>query len=77
MKLEFSQQILGDFWNIKYHENPSSKSWVVLCGQTSRQTDMIKLIVTLYNFVNTPEGTIEKKVIAELNEFNYLGCSVS
>jgi hypothetical protein len=42
-----------------------------------RQTDVTKLIVTFHDFVNTPEGAIEKKVIAEINEFNCLGFSVS
>jgi len=44
--------------------------------QADGQTDMMKLIVIFHNFVNTPEGTIEAKVTAEINEFNYLGCSV-
>jgi hypothetical protein len=35
---------------------------------------MTELIVTFDNFVNTPEGAIEKNVIAEICEFNYLGC---
>ena len=33
MKLEFSQQIFEKFSNIKFHEDPSSESRVVLCGQ--------------------------------------------
>jgi len=34
MKLEFSQQISEKYSNIKFHENPSSGSPVVPCGQT-------------------------------------------
>ena len=36
MKLEFSEQIVEKYSNIKFHENPSSTSRVVLCGQTDR-----------------------------------------
>jgi hypothetical protein len=38
MKLEFSWQIFVRYSNIKFHENPSSRSRVVLCGQTDGQT---------------------------------------
>jgi len=38
MKLEFSQQIVEKYPNIKFHENQSSGSWVVSCGQTDGQT---------------------------------------
>jgi hypothetical protein len=63
MELEFSQQIFKKYWNIKINANTSRGSKVVLCGQTdrqmdgqtNRQRDMIKLIVTFHNFVNTPE----------------------
>ena len=54
MKLEFSWQILKKYWYIKFHENLSSRSWVVPCRQTYRQTDMTKLIVTCCNFANLP-----------------------
>jgi hypothetical protein len=33
MKFEFSQQILEKSLSIKFHENPSSGSRVVPCGQ--------------------------------------------
>jgi hypothetical protein len=39
MKLKFSWQIFEKHWNIKFHENPSSGSWVVPCGQTDGRTD--------------------------------------
>jgi len=45
MKLEFSQQIVRKYSNMKFIENQSIGSWVVPCGQTYRQTDMKKLIV--------------------------------
>jgi len=38
MKIGFSRQILEKFSNIKFHENPSSGSRVVPCGQIDRQT---------------------------------------
>jgi len=39
MKLEFSQQTFEKYSNIKFHENPSSGSRVVTCGQADRRTD--------------------------------------
>ena len=43
MKPEFSQYILEKILNIKFHENPSSRSRIVPCGRaggrTDRQTD--------------------------------------
>ena len=34
MKLEFSRQIIENLLAIKFHEIPSSGSWVVPCGRT-------------------------------------------
>jgi hypothetical protein len=51
MKLESSEQILEKVSNIKFHDNPSSGSRVVPCGQT----DMMKLIVAFRNFVKAPK----------------------
>jgi len=34
MKLEFSRTIFEKSSNIKFHENPSSASRVIPCGQT-------------------------------------------
>jgi hypothetical protein len=42
MKLEFFRQIFEKYSNIKFHENLSSGSGVVLCGG---QTDMTKVRV--------------------------------
>ena len=39
MKLEFSLQIFEKKSNIKFHDNPSSRSRVVPCGWTDGQTD--------------------------------------
>jgi hypothetical protein len=39
MALEFSQNILEKSSNIKFHENPSSESRVVPCGQTDRHDE--------------------------------------
>jgi len=52
MKLEFSRKIFEKFSNIKFHENPSSGSWVVPSGRT----DMTKLIVAFCNFANAPNN---------------------
>jgi hypothetical protein len=38
-KLEFSWKIFEKSSNIKFNENPSSGSRVVICGQTDGQTD--------------------------------------
>jgi len=51
MKLEFCQSFVKSS-NIKFHENPSSGSRVVLRGRT----DMTKLIVTFRNFANAPKN---------------------
>ena len=52
IKLEFSQQISEKVSNIKFHENLSSGSRVVPCGQTDRH--MTRLKVAFGNFVNAP-----------------------
>jgi hypothetical protein len=41
---------------MKLDENPSSRSEVVPCRQTDRQTDMTKLIVTFQNFGNVAKN---------------------
>jgi hypothetical protein len=38
IKRAFSSQIFERYSNIKFHENPSSGSRVVLCGRTEKQT---------------------------------------
>ena len=57
MKLEFSQQCFKNTQNIKFHENLSSGSWVVPCGQKDGWINIIKLIVAFRNFVNTPKNS--------------------
>ena len=51
MKLEFSHNIFEKSSNIKFHENPTSWSGVVPCGQTDGLTnerrDITKLIVAI------------------------------
>jgi hypothetical protein len=37
MKLEISQQLFEKPSNVKFHENPSSRSQVVPCGQMDGQ----------------------------------------
>jgi len=48
IKLEFSRHISEKYSNIKFHENPSSGSRSVPCGQT----DMTKRTVAFRNFAN-------------------------
>ena len=52
MKHEFSWQIFEKYSNIKFHENPSSGSRVVLYGRT----DITKLIVAFRNFAKAPKN---------------------
>ena len=42
------RQMFEKYSNVKFNENPTSRSRVVPCGQT----DMTKLIVALCNFAN-------------------------
>ena len=55
LKLEFSRQIFEKYSNIRFHENPSSVSCVVPCGQTDRWTDTTQTIVVFRNFANAPK----------------------
>jgi hypothetical protein len=52
IKLAFSRHIFEKFSNIKFHENPSSRSRVVPCGHTEGPTDTTKLTVAFCNFAN-------------------------
>jgi len=62
MELAFSREIFVKSSNFRFHENPSSESRVVLCGQTDKQTrtDMTKLIVAFRNSANAPKYWIAK-----------------
>jgi hypothetical protein len=46
-------------WNIKFRENPSSRSRVVPCGRTDGdgQTDVTKLIVAFRNFASARKNS--------------------
>ena len=53
VRSEWSLNFLGRFSkNTAYHENSSSESRVVPCGQTDRRTDTTKVIVTFLSFAN-------------------------
>ena len=54
VEIEFFQQTSKKYWNIKFHENPSSGKRVDLCGRTDRHTDTTNLIVTLRNSMKPP-----------------------
>jgi hypothetical protein len=59
MKLEIYQQIFRKkkYSNVKFHENPSSESRVVLCGRTGGQTDTHdESNSALLNFMNAPKN---------------------
>ena len=57
IKLEFSQHIFLKYSNIKYHEYLYSGSQAIPCGQMDgrMETDMMKLTVTVCNFLNAPK----------------------
>ena len=55
MKLDFSGQIFKKYSNTIFHENPSSGSQVVPCGQMDKQTDMMKLIAPFHSLANMPK----------------------
>ena len=55
-KLEFPQQFIEKYSNIKFYENPSSGSLVVQCEKADGRTDMTKLRVAFRNFVNASKS---------------------
>jgi hypothetical protein len=57
MKLNFPNKFSRKSSNIKFHENPSSGSRVVPCGQTDGRTDMTKLIVPSRNLANAAKNS--------------------
>jgi hypothetical protein len=54
MKLQHSRQILKEYPNIKFHENPSSGSRIVPC----RRKGLTKLIVAFRNAANKPNKNL-------------------
>jgi len=46
MVLEFSGRILEKYSNIKFSDNSSSYSRIVLCSQTDVRTDMTRLKIS-------------------------------
>jgi hypothetical protein len=56
MKLEILQQIFEKYTNIKFNENPSNGSRVIVCGQIGGQNDVMKLMVAFRNFGNEPKN---------------------
>jgi len=69
MKLEFFWRTFKKYLNINFHENPSSGSRFVLCGQTDGQTYMTNLIVAFLNFAKEPKNHIES---VEPNQLKHL-----
>jgi hypothetical protein len=52
MKLEISRQIFEETSNIKFYQNPSSGSRVMLCRRTAEETNIRNLIFAFRNFAN-------------------------
>jgi len=66
MKLDFSRQFFEKYSDNKFHENPSSGSRVVPCGQAHGRTDwwkdITKLTVALRNFAKAPNNEENIKI---------------
>ena len=52
IKREFSWQVFEKYWNMNFHENPSSENRVVQRGRTDGQTDMTNLTVVFRKSAN-------------------------
>jgi hypothetical protein len=62
MNLEFSGQIFEKYPNIKFHENPSSGSWIVQCERMDRRTDRHDEANSRFrNFENAPKNNYDTK----------------
>jgi len=57
MQLKFSRQVFEKYATTKFHENPSSGSRVVPCGETDGRTDMTMLIVAFRNLENASKNS--------------------
>jgi hypothetical protein len=76
MKPEVSLQILENYSNIKFHENPFfgnrvvswTKGWTE--ERTDKDTDMMKLIVDFRNFANDPNNCLLKSEAVEASGRN-------
>ena len=55
MTLEFCPQTFEKSSNIKFHENPFTRSRVVQCGRMEGRTHMATLLVASRNFANAPK----------------------
>ena len=56
IKPEFSRHHFEKYSDIKFHENPFSRSRDFTCGRIDRRTDMTKLIVAFRNFAKAPQN---------------------
>jgi len=54
---DFSAHFLKKYSIMKFHENPSSGSRVILCGRIDRRTDITKLTVAFRIFANSPKSS--------------------
>jgi len=73
VKLEFSRYIFRNYPYIEFHENPSSRSRVVPCGQKERRADMTTLIVAFRNFANPPTKCHWNKFCLK---FRFFSCQI-
>jgi hypothetical protein len=78
MKLDFSQQFFS-LENIKFHQNPSSGSQIVPCGQRDGRMDRYdEAYSRFHNFANAPKrsgrGTINRVVYKVIFLQAFLWC---
>ena len=74
MKIEFSRQTFEKFTDVKFHENSSIRSSVVLCVQSDRWADMMMLVVAFRNFT---KALIKPVYFPKVLYCNILGLQVT
>jgi len=60
MKFELSRQIFKKSSNVKFHENPSSGSQVVPCGQMDGRTHVTKLTIAFRTSAKAPNNSLTR-----------------
>jgi hypothetical protein len=58
MKIGISRHISEKYWNIKFHEYPSSGGRFVEYGSTEGQSDLTTFIVAFCNFAREPKNQL-------------------
>ena len=73
MKLEFTRQIFEKYSNIKFNENPSSRSRVVPCWRTDRNYEANNRLRNFGDVSNEmTENVNEKKMPSDFYRWQYM-----